>query len=160
DVGTGDGGDGPGEAPAAGVEEGAGPEVDGVAGQTGLDDVGEGHQVGAAVAVDDPLRATGGTGGVVDGDRFLFVGGGGGDGHRGAGAQEGVVGIVVGAGVVDADDVEGGEIEGGDERLQLGVDEEEARARVGEDVPDFRRVQPGVDGDEDAAGGGHGEVGL
>ena len=52
------------------------------------------------------------------------------------------------------------EVERLDQRQQFGVHEEEARAGVAEDVVDLGRAEAGVDGDEDAAGGGDGEVGL
>ena len=43
---------------------------------------------------------------------------------------------------------------------KLAVDEEEAGSGVAQDGGDLGRIQAGVDGDEDAAGGGDGEVRL
>ena len=81
-------------------------------------------------------------------------------GVRRSSGQEVLVGIAGGPGVVHADHRHGAQVEGLEQTGELLVDEHEPRPRVGQDVADLVRAEPDVDGDQDAAAGGHAEVGL
>ena len=170
DVGAGHGGDGPGEAPAVAVKHRQGPEIDGVLGHAPGHGVAAGVQVGAAVVVDDALGVAGGAGGVVEGDGVPLVGREGGGEGRVAGGEEGFVGdgadgrVGGGERVVDVDDEGGGVLELGEGFAHhggvFGVDEDGAGFGVAEDVGDRGGVEPCVEGVEDGAEHGDGEVGF
>ena len=73
DVGAGDGGDGPREAPAVAVEHRQRPQVDRMPGQVPAEDVVHRIEVGAAVVDHHALRVAGRARGVVEADRVPFV---------------------------------------------------------------------------------------
>jgi hypothetical protein len=107
--------------------------------------------MGAPVVVHDPLGATRGARGVVDGDDLVLV-------------LEPGLDLVLASlleqrvelrGEVDAAHRRG---DLGEQRRQLGRMEDPARTGVLDDVRDVAGGQPGVHGDEDAARLGHGEV--
>ncbi|MNZ12994.1 hypothetical protein D3C78_298780 [compost metagenome] len=72
-MGAGQGGDGPGVAPAVAVEHRQGPQVHRVVAHGPGHLVAEGVEVGAAVVIDHALGVAGGAGGVVQRDRLPFV---------------------------------------------------------------------------------------
>jgi hypothetical protein len=118
--------------------------------QLGLDDLAERVQIGAAVRVDDALRAPGGAGGVVDRDRLLFIGQLRARACRVAASDQLLVGASRTA-IVDADDLQSRR-RVDDQRLELGGNEQRPRRGVFEDVADLVGAQPDVDRDEDPAG--------
>ncbi|GAB2228816.1 hypothetical protein Droror1_Dr00022947 [Drosera rotundifolia] len=171
--------------PGVGVEHGKGPEVNGLLREGPVNDGINCHDEAAAVAMDHPLGGGGRAGGVVEDNGFpialrsdpdkirialrpqqilvlvdesiiiisssiISSGDGGGvimrvvhedeDGFGGRGREEG----------------EGAEEEGG----ELAIDEDEAGVGVAEDDGDGVGVEAGVDGVEDGAGHGDGELEL
>ena len=150
----------PGEAPAVAVEHRQRPEVDRVVAQLGLERDAERAQVGAAMRVDRALGLAGGARRVVDRDRLVLAADRRLDRVGRAGGQELLVGVVGLAGVLDHDHLEVVELDVLDERVQRRVDEQEARARVLEDVLELLFARARVHRDQHSAGERHAEVRL
>ena len=150
----------PGEAPAIAVEHGERPEIARLEVHARLDQLADGVHVRAAGAVHHAFRAARRARGVVDRDRLLLVLEPARDGRRRALGEKILVRIARRARVVHAHDADTGEVERLDELGELGIDEEEARARVAEDIADLVRAEPRIDRHQDAARPGHAVVRL
>jgi len=145
------GGRRPGKAPAVAVEHRQRPEVLTFCGEAVIERHRERVQVCAAVMVDHALRAAGGAGGVIDGDRLVFVLDRRNDLRVAAGVEEGFP---------VAREIEPLHL-GRDARglgLQLGREEDRARPRVLDDVGDLVGIEAGIDRNQDAAGERDAEV--
>ncbi len=160
----------PGVAPAVAVKERDDREVDGEERHPPADRVRRGGEVGAAVVVDHALGPARGAGGVVDRDGFPFVlrpdPGRMGIARGQEILVEGVAprGLVAGFVVRHLDDGGAGAFgqreRGLGEGEERGIDEDDLRARVAEDVAHRVGVEPGVDGVEDRPRGGDAEMRL
>jgi hypothetical protein len=153
-------GDGPGEAPAVAVEHRLEPEKDRLLGQPGDERFVERVQIGAAVRVLDAFRPAGRPGRVVDRNRVFLVLEPALGLLGGRTFEKLLIGIVGGAGVVDANDGDPRQIGRLHELCELGVEEQVTRAGVLQDVLDLVAREPRVDRDEDPACGGDAEVCL
>ena len=160
DVGAGERGDAPGEAPAVAVEHGERPEIAALERHPRLDRLAQGVQVGAPVMDHDALRAPRRPRGVVDRDRLVLVVQPGLAGVGRAAGEELLVRVTGRARVVDSHHAERVQIQRLEEPLELVIDQEHPRAGVPEDVAHLVAGEPRVDGDEDQARGGHAEVRL
>ena len=114
-----------------------GPQKDTVSVEADFDDLSHGVEIGAAVRAEYAFWLPGSTGGVVHGEGSFFVVDNAQQWIGARGGEELLVGVVCLAGVGDADKLELSEVEFGDLRVERFVDEEEARAGVGEDMRDF-----------------------
>ena len=156
-----DGRDGPGEAPAVAVEHRERPQVDGPSGEAVVEDVAEGVEVGAAVRAHDALRPAGGARGVVDRDqRVLVVRRAARRSARVTGGEQVLVRVAWGARVVDPHHPQPREVETLQRSRERRVNQQEARARVVEDVADLGRREAHVDRHHHPAGERHAEVRL
>ena len=151
----------PREAPAVAVEHRQRPQVHRLGRHPGGDHLAERVEIRAAICVLDTLWLARGARGVVDRDRLLLV-------------LEPALRLRVGARnpgtarthLVAATvsphriTVTPDELQRGEHRLELGVEQQEARTAVSEDVPDLGARKPVVDRDEDPAGRRDTEMGL
>ena len=168
DVRAGHRGHAPREAPAVAVKHRQRPQVGRAVVHADLQRRGHGVQVAAAVRVQHPLGVAGGAAGVIDADRLVFVL------HRAvqqrvrAGGQKRLVirSFIQGLADVTVLDVhhrlDAGQLvpHRADQFRQFRVDAQHLAAGMVEDVGDFRRRQPGVDGHQDGPGQRHAEVRL
>ncbi|MNQ61278.1 hypothetical protein D3C85_755910 [compost metagenome] len=166
---AGEGGHGPGVAPAVAVEHRQGPEVDRVVAHGPGHLVAQGVQVGAAMVVDHTLGVAGGAGGVVQGDGLpLVVGPAPGECRVALGQQRFIVQVAhrlafAVLGVVDVDHqrrlVE--HADGGvDHLMELAVGDQHLGFAVLQHEGDGLGIQAHVQGVEHRADHRHAEVSL
>ena len=155
-------GDGPGEGPAVAVEHRQRPQIDAARGDAEGEIIAERVQVGAAVVAHHALRVAGGARGIAERNRVPLVVGVADRIIRVAGGKEslvfGVADDLAGGGqrVVDADHQGLFALQQVERRArhrgEFAVDQEHAGFPSAQDEGDDRRVEPGVDGADHAAG--------
>ena len=150
----------PREAPAVAVEHRQGPQVRRLGRHPSGDHLAERIEIRTAVCVLDTLWLPRGAGGVVDRDGLLFILEPALRLRWGRGIQERLILISRGRGVSTPDDRHAGQIQRGEHRLELRVDQQKTRIAVSEDVPHLGTCEPVVDRDEDPTGRRDTEMGL
>ena len=150
----------PGEAPAVAVEHRQGPQIPSVEAHLRLEHLAERVDPRSPMRIHDTLGPARRARGVVDRKHLFFVLQPALDRRRRAAGEKILVRISGVTGVVHAHDAQAGERQRLHQRLELGVDEEELRAGVLEDVADLVRAEPRIDGDQHASRGRHAVVRL